>query len=755
MRLVVCGQMLCVAANNMRKWVLSVFRYFPFSPLVCFGLAYYVMQTEQMEQVAWHTLDWRTNIRAYFQKPADSRIAIILFGDETELNLVTWPPDRAYHGAMIELLSLTNAAVQTWDVILDSSREGDGDLSMSLGAQASMENGTQVLTGSLSSYDPVEIAPGMEGPTRPLKNVSGDVSAVYGDNYLVLPFPLLRKASWHGVVDAPKGSDGIIREIPFVVRIGQEVYPSLSLQTLMAYYRIPADDVRVVLGDAVYLPTKEGEVRVPISAEGKYFINYRYDHDDIRPDFPTKSYIEVLLKLNSYYVEQAPDAPEPPDYDGKIVFLGQTVTGRADSGPTPRSAYAPLVLMHANVVNNVLARDFARQVPDWIAWIGMLVLAYVCVWLALKRSMTLLASFSLLVIVCHLSLAYWGWIYWSLWFPWVGPLLGLIGSQFIVIGRRVWQEQKAKQEVKGMFGSYVSPALVERMVASGERPQLGGHQEEITAYFSDIQGFSTFSEKLAPDRLVELMNEYLTVCTDIVQSEGGTLDKYIGDAVVAMFGAPLPLREHAYRACVASQLVQIKLGELREKWRNEGDKWPEIVWAMQTRIGLNSGNCIVGNMGSRTRFNYTMMGDDVNLAARMESGAKSWGVYTMCTETTKLACEEYGGDRVVFRSLGKIVVKGRARATQIYEIVGLKENVSEKTRECISAFDQAMLRYYARDWEGAISLFKQSAELEPNMPDENLGVTSNPSLTYLHIVEHYRGYPPDPDWDGVYVMQGK
>ena len=168
----------------------------------------------------------------------------------------------------------------------------------------------------------------------------------------------------------------------------------------------PVDAVRVQLGDAVYLPTKTGEVRVPISRSGMYFINYRYDHDDIRPDFPTRSYGEVLLKLNSYYVEQAQQGPAPPDFKGKIVFIGQTVTGRADAGPTPRSAYSPLVLVHANVVNNVLARDFAQRVPDWITWVGMLLVTYFCTWLGLRRSLSLLAVVSILVIVAFTSLGF-------------------------------------------------------------------------------------------------------------------------------------------------------------------------------------------------------------------------------------------------------------------------------------------------------------------------------------------------------------
>jgi len=252
------------------------------------------------------------------------------------------------------------------------------------------------------------------------------------------------------------------------------------------------------------------------------------------------------------------------------------------------------------------------------------------------------------------------------------------------------------------------------------------------------------------------MNEYLTACTDIVQEEGGTLDKYIGDAVVAMFGAPLALPDHAYRACVATQRVHKKLGELREKWRSEGKRWPEIVWQMQSRIGLNSGVCTIGNMGSRTRFNYTMMGDNVNLAARMESGAKSWGVYTMCAEATKAACVQHGGDRVVFRPLGRIVVKGRTQAVPIYEIVGLKEDVTDKTRECIALFEQGLKKYYARNWNGALELFAKSRELEPNVPGVTPGVVSNPSLVYLEkVVPEAIETPPPEDWDGRYVMKEK
>ena len=726
------------------------------APLLCFAAAWALSVTKVGQHQEWTTLDWRTDFRAIWQKPPDPRIAVVLFEDDTDANLVSWPPDRAWHGNFNKFVAVLKPAVVTWDVILDASRDGDGDAKLAADTQAAVDNGTQVIFGVATSIEAVEAKPGPDGPTKPLTHIEGDLAALPGEKYALLPFPELRGVCLWGIVDAPRASDGIVREVPLLVRYGEKVYPSLSLQTLMAYFKVPAEQVRTKLGDAVYLPTKERTLRIPISERGSYFINYRYDQGEgqFDQDFPTYTYRNVLLYVNAFYVEKKPNAPRPPNLEGKIVFVGQTVQGKADVGPTPRGALSPLVLLHANIVNNILADDVAWRVPDWAVWLVALIVGYAgLAWLA-ERSVVLLCVGAVFGLVGYASLALWSWVWMSWWLPLAGPLVGFGALQFIVVGRRIVQEQRQKQEIKNMFGSYVSPVLVERMIKSGQRPHLGGHAEEITAFFSDIQSFSSFSEILPPDRLVELMNEYLTACTDIIQAEGGTLDKYIGDAVVAMFGAPIELREHAFRACVTTLRVQSAIGELRVKWRGEGERWPEIVWNMRSRIGLNSGRCVVGNMGSRPRFNYTMMGDDVNLAARMESGAKQWGAYSMCTETTKVACEQHGGDRVVFRPLGRIVVKGRAQATPIHEIVGLKENVLAQTLECLGLFAQGLEKYYARDWDGAREFFRRSAKLEPHQPGTP-GVTGNPSRVYLGRVEEYQHAPPPDNWDGVYVMKEK
>ena len=183
------------------------------------------------------------------------------------------------------------------------------------------------------------------------------------------------------------------------------------------------------------------------------------------------------------------------------------------------------------------------------------------------------------------------------------------------------------------------------------------------------------------------------------------------------------------------------MGELRQKWIHEGDRWPEIVHGLQTRIGLNTGPAVVGNMGSHTRFNYTMMGDNVNIAARMESGAKSWGVYSMCTESTRAECERMEAGRVVFRTLGRIVVKGRTQPLPIHELVALAEDATDPMRECVAIFEQGLAKYYARDWVGAIeSLPPLGGPGAERTWAARSGPPDNPSLVYIEIAEDYRAH---------------
>ena len=727
-----------------------------FPAVVAMTLSLLLGLSEWMQNVENMTLDLRTKSRVLWQPAmADPQQLVVSIDEESLGAYKAWPWPRRVHGLFLALVGQTMPSVISWDVLFTEPSEDDSRLI--LGLKATEAN---VIFGAMSGENAIageKEADGLlpddpavkEARLMPLENVTGDRKNLLMKPRILLPAGEIARLAKSALVDTPPGSDGVRRRVPLMIGIGENVYATMSLQTLMEHWKVLPNEISVRIGESITINNAYVKRTIPIDDTGAILVNYRYATEG----FHTVGYSYLASSLNKKFVKK--EEVSVPETTGRILMVGQVAAGLTDMGPSPFSALTPMVLVHSNVIDNVLREDYAHEVKWWPIWLGAVVLGAGGLRFFPQRKLVAHASFALGVPIIYVGVATLLWFASSHWLHLVWPLLGFSSLQVFMIARRLIAEQRAKEHITGMFGTYVSPALVNRMVASGESPQLGGHEDEITAYFSDIQGFSAFSEKLEPAQLVELMNEYLTACTDIVQEEGGTLDKYIGDAVVVMFGAPLPLPDHAFRACVASQRVQKNLRELRVKWEGEGGKWPEIVWRMQSRIGLNSGKCIIGNMGSRTRFNYTMMGDNVNLAARMESGAKAWGVYTMCSEATKAACEEHGGDRVVFRSLGKVIVIGRSRPVPFYEIVGLKEDISPQTHACLAIFAEGMTKYYAQDWEGALACFAQSELLEPNVPGKTPGVSTNPSLVFRDKVRHFQEAPPAAHWDGVHLAKDK
>jgi adenylate cyclase len=569
---------------------------------------------------------------------------------------------------------------------------------------------------------------------------------------------VLWRAQQIGLIDTHERGT---RWVPLFAQLPSLRYEHMALRLALLHWGLRVDAVRME-PDRIGLVKTDGEqvAAVPLVdrqlMEINWFSRWESEKDAHLAFSRVMAHAQALTsddaderRVGQKYFEQFKDA---------IVLIGPVDPLLQDLAPTPLDDVAvPRVGVYGNALKTILSGQYLVRIPQW-AYFGIVFgLTFLATGLAIAGG----ARGLLAKLVAVVAIGGYGFICFHLFaqshivLPMTAPLGAALSTSFAGV---IWQlivEEKQKGRIKNMFGTYLSPELVSRMVESAEDPKLGGHEEVITAYFSDIQSFSSFSEMLPPDRLVELMNEYLTACTDLVQEEGGTLDKYIGDAVVAIYGAPIALPDHAFRACVATQRVQLRIAELRDKWKGESGQWPEVVHNLRARIGLNTGPAIIGNMGSRSRFSYTMMGDNVNLAARMESGAKSWGAYTMCTEATKAACEQHGGDRVVFRPLGRIVVMGRSQPVPVYEITGLREHLTTQTFDCLGLFAQGLEKYYARDWDGAIKAFQQSARTEPLVPGRAAGVKSNPSLVYLDICQHFKQEPPPESWDGVYVMKEK
>jgi adenylate cyclase len=588
-----------------------------------------------------------------------------------------------------------------------------------------------------------------EGGADPQKNDTPELPA----------YPILGP-SWGvaGLIDTYQGDT---RLAPVFADTPVGAFYTMALRLALIHWGL-TDEALTRLPDRIEVRKPDNSLVASIPLQRGQLVEVNWFSRWISPENPRCSVADIGLNLSMLEDEdpqrQAIGREFFDQFKDAIVLVGPVDPLLQDLGVTPFDEFpVPKVGFHGNLLKTFVSGKYISHLPLWAHHCLTLLLTIFVVYLALETrwNTVLLKIFALLLIGLYVVAVCWIFMTKHVVLPLTAPLGSTLMTGALALGWKLVEEQRNKSRIKGMFGTYVSPELVERMIKTGESPQLGGVDAEITAYFSDIQGFSGFSELLEPNKLVELMNEYLTACTDIILEAGGALDKYIGDAVVAMYGGLVHLDDHAYRACVASQMVQMRMAELREKWISEGDEWPSIVGEMQTRIGLNTGEMIIGNMGSPSRFNFTMMGDNVNLAARMESGAKAYGVLTMTTESTYEHCIKFGGDHVVFRKLDKIVVKGRTKPVTIFEIVGLKEHVTDQTRECIATFEDGLSRFLSMDWDEAERLFRKSAELEPDRSVGNNKQGTNPSLVMLDRCLKLRNDPPNPDWDGVYVMKSK
>ncbi|MBA7608027.1 hypothetical protein ES703_15201 [subsurface metagenome] len=487
---------------------------------------------------------------------------------------------------------------------------------------------------------------------------------------------------------------------------------------------------------------------------------------------------------------------ESPFLD-KIVLIGVSVNVLLDVKPTPYYSYAgflqlmPGVEYHANAIQTIFDENYIKVVGSTLELTGeslranllIIVLLALFTYVFIQRLSPIIGGLIVVLeILVFLDIALGYFTQDHLWLPkfiglyimmWTGvesiPALFAIGTPEIgaslfvpvvpgmasivmtygsIVLYRFLMEQKDKRFLKHTFGTYISPELIDQMYETKQMPELGGESGVRTAYFTDIASFSAFSEILTASKLVELLNEYLTAMTDILLEQQGTLDKYEGDAIVAFFGAPIYLEDHSYRGCLVALKMQEQLAELREKWASEGDKWPDLVHLMRMRIGINTGELVTGNMGSRTRMNYTMMGDVVNTAARLEASAKQYGIYV---QTTLPTLELAGKDKFEWRNIDRVKVMGKQETVEAVEIMALKGQLPKELLKMRSIYDEGMELYRKQQWDAGIAKFKASEALEEVFPKR----PTTPSRVYLERCEYFKATPPGPDWDGSWALTAK
>lgn len=551
--------------------------------------------------------------------------------------------------------------------------------------------------------------------------------------------------------------DGFVKLDPIPVESSHR-FLTLGLEVFLASHELNSDDVEWT-ADSLKIH-KGGQLfrEIPLIQGQTLEVNWLHGWDINRPD-THYSMAEVQEQTDALVAAAGSNDDEAlaeslkwfQRFKDKVIFIGGVDATLKDLAPTPFSrAPMPKVALHANAFRTVDAEAYITVVSGFRAYGIVAILAAsvagLLLWSGRGRLCTRILSAA--VLAGYISYAFYTFGSAGVVLPLVAPVGASVSAALFVVLFKLTFEERQRRRIKSLFGAYVSPSLVNDMIESERDPELGGTQVAITALFSDVVGFSALSEKLSPSELVALMNEYLGEMTETFQEEQGTLDKYVGDAIVTMFGMPYPVEDHAARACRSAMLMQQRHGELRARWAEEG-KWPSEISNMRTRIGINTGEAVIGNMGSEMRFNYTMMGDSVNLAARCESGAKTYGVYTMVTSDTLHSALSFGED-LSYRKLDRVIVKGRSQPVEIYEL--WDSTVDQSLLEpCRNAYEVALEAYFAGNWEAALAGFEASLEYEP----ARAYAPTTPSEVLANRCRDFIKDGSPEGWDGAYRMSSK
>jgi adenylate cyclase len=576
---------------------------------------------------------------------------------------------------------------------------------------------------SMSGVLPEAVFPAGTFKGRPIAFMRWDS---YGANLPELQSSAASAGHFNPVVDF----DGVVRRIPMIVEYEGAYYESLSLAVVRAALGMPrlspgyatGKDKNYVGLEWLTLESTQGELRIPVDAEVSALVSYRGERGTFR-------YISASDVLH--------ERPPLADMQNKIVLVGTTAPGLMDMRSTPVGEVYPGVEVHANMISGILNQN-VKQNPPYVLGANVLWVLVIGVALAILLPMlssvygTLLTAGVLLLEVAVNGMT---WQYGNLALPLAGGLIMVFALFALNMTYGYFTTERTKRQITSLFGQYVPSEVVDEMSKNPEQVSMEGESREMTILFSDVRGFTTISEGLEPRELSLLMNEFLTPLSRVIYSHRGTIDKYMGDCIMAFWGAPLPDARHAYQAVLSGLEMQRALTVLQPQFKDRG--WPPI----HIGVGINTGRVSVGNMGSEVRVAYTVMGDAVNLASRLEGITKEYGAGVLVGETTKEDAPEF-----VYRELDLVRVKGKDKPVAVFEPLGLVGEVEQATLDEIKLFQQALRLYRKQEWDKAELQLYSLLKIAPETKLYEV---------YAGRITYYRNNPPGEGWDGVFVFKTK
>ncbi len=554
----------------------------------------------------------------------------------------------------------------------------------------------------------------------PINNAEG-----FGGNLNILQ----NSAVTGGFFDNPHvDQDGVFRRVPLLQAHENHLYPSLALATAQVYLNSPLIDLIVKTetgkSDDNYFALEAialSNYQIPVDANAAVYVPFR----GLEGSFPYISAHKILSR-----------ELEPAAFENKIVLVGTSAPGLLDLRSTPVQNIYPGVEVHANIISGILDQSINHR-PAWTIGYEFAILILTAVVMALllpilSPLMAAAGTLGMLTLVITGTMIAW---HNQLILPLASPML-------LILLIFVWHmtfgffiESRGKRQLANLFGHYIPPELVDEMSASPTNFSLDGENREMTVLFSDVRGFTTISEGMDPKQLTQLMNALLTPMTRVIHKNRGTIDKYMGDAIMSFWGAPMNDSEHARHALYAAMEMMQELKIIQADFKNRG--WPKV----NIGIGLNTGNMNVGNMGSEFRMAYTVLGDAVNLGSRLEGLTKNYGVNIIVGESTKNFIPEY-----VFRELDLVRVKGKSEPVAIFEPVGHKNDLDKETTSELSSYRQALKNFRQQKWDKA----------EVDFFNLNRSNMKRPLYqVYLKRIAYYRKNSPGDSWDGVFTHTSK
>jgi len=676
------------------------------------------------ENAVWQ---WRV---AHFSRPAltTSQVRIIAL-DQKSLdwgrreNGLSWPWPRQAYATALAFCKRAGAKAVAFDMLFsEPSLHGVADDEAL--AQALRENGPVALSYTLAPAGEERVE---EGPGPPPLEISGFPQWLASGRALVLPksaaMPvpeLAGSAAMLANISGRPDQDGVFRRAPLFVNLAGQPVPSLALAAYLA--GIPGQVPLSLTGNRLQV----GGLAVPLDEAGRSILNFRG---------PSRTFTTISLAavVQSELQLEAGEVPgiDPAQFKDAYVFLGMTAPGLYDLRPIPIDGVYPGVEIHATMLDNLLSQDFLRDSPLWLGAALTLffgVLASVAILFCRNAWQSSLAFVLLLPLPFAAGLiAYARGIWLPVAVQATAALLALVSGvvfNFATEGRK-------KRYIKRAFSQYLHPTVIDQLVANPERLRLGGEKRELSIFFSDLAGFTTMSERLDPERLTLLLNEYLTAMTDIILEAGGTIDKYEGDAIIAFWNAPLSQSDHAARAVRTALRCQARLAELRPEFK------ARFGCDLFVRIGINTGPVVVGNLGSSQRFDYSILGDNANVAARLEGVNKEFGTGILISE----ACRRQLPAGVKAREIARVGVVGRKEPITVFEPLAA-ESAPDFEAALIDRFAAALALYCQGDFAAARSAF------------QDLAADDGVAARYAARCREMLANPPLA-WDGVWRMGSK